>query len=285
MTSAATVPAAPAFNEELWRVIFGVGHPLLIEKQQRFRLQGEAPRCKLCLAPFNASGDERLGPDVPAPSNRNPRYCSMCDVFIRANPGGARVHMSMVFADVRDSTVLAEQLELSEYVRVMNQFYRETSQAIIDTDGFMLEVVGDQIFALYPTGFSGVMPGEDDADAVAVVRQRQIRAAEKAIRAATTLAPSGRQRPAAAPYGLAVHSGEVYIGTIRGAEEGIIDVRVWGREVNKAARMSAAAQAGEVFISDEACVLAGIDTRGLEHRDMQLKGLSGTSGVRVLRTA
>lgn len=285
MASSAATPQAPEFNEELWRVIFDVGHPLLIEKQQRFRLQGEAPRCKLCLAPFNAGSGHDLGPDVPAPSNRNPRYCSMCDVFIRANPGGARVHMSMVFADVRDSTVLAEQLELSEYVRVMNQFYRETSQAIIDTDGFMLEVVGDQIFALYPTGFSGVQPGEDDADAERTVRRRQVRAAEKAIRAATALAPGGLHRPSAAPYGLAVHSAEVYIGTIRGAEEGIVDVRVWGKEVNKAARMSAAAQAGEVLISDEACALAGIDTAALEHREMRLKGLSDTVGVRSLRTA
>lgn len=283
MTTAASVPVAPEFNEELWRIIFGVGHPLLIEKQQRFRVQGLPPRCKLCFAPFGTGPGEAVGADIPAPSNRNPRYCSMCDVFIRANPGGARVHMSMVFADVRDSTVLAEQLELSEYVRVMNQFYRETSQAIIDTDGFMLEIVGDQIFALYPTGFSGVHADDASADESALVRARQIRAAQKAIRAATTLSPSGRHRPAAAPYGLAVHSADVYIGTIRGAEEGIVDVRVWGKEVNKAARMSAAAQAGEVLISDEACMLAGIDTNSMEHRDMQLKGLSGTAGVRVLQ--
>lgn len=132
------------FNEELWQVIFGVGHPQLIQKQRRFMALGTAPRCKLCLAPFGADA----GDDVPGPSNRNPRYCSQCDGFIRANPGGAKVHMAMLFADVRHSTELSESLDLSEYVRRMNAFYRAVSQTVIDTDGFMLEVVGDQVFAL-----------------------------------------------------------------------------------------------------------------------------------------
>jgi adenylate cyclase len=269
MSDTSTSPAA-GFNEELWQVIFGVGHPVLIEKQQRFGAIGAPPRCKLCLAPFGAEG----GADVPAPSNRNPRFCSLCDAFIRANPGGAKVRMAMLFADVRHSTELAESLELSEYVRRMNAYYRTVSQVVIDTDGFMLEVVGDQVFALYPTGFSGVAaddPPEAD-DAVCALRRR--RCALKAIEAGRRLAAVSAGGPAAFEFGVSVHAADVFIGTIQGAEEGIVDVRVWGPQVNLAARLSDAARGGEALVTDAACEAAGLSCGGLDGVEMALKGLA-----------
>jgi adenylate cyclase len=271
MSDASTLPAAN-FNEELWRVIFGVGHPVLIEKQQRFGAIGAAPRCKLCLAPFGAGADP--GADIPGPSNRNPRYCSQCDGFIRANPGGAKVRMAMLFTDVRHSTELAESLDLGEYVRRMNAYYHTVSEVVIDTDGFMLEVVGDQVFALYPTGFSGIA-ADDPAEATeAVCAARRGRCARKAIEAGRRLALAGGGGPDAFEFGVGVHAAEVFIGTIRGAEEGIVDVRVWGPQVNLAARLGDAARGGEALVTDDACAAAGIPCGGLDSVEMPLKGLA-----------
>lgn len=264
MSTTSTEPSP--FNEQLWHTIFAEGHPLLIEKQREFRAQGGPPRCKLCLAPFGG-GRGTTSPGLPGPSNRNPRYCSLCDVFIRNNPGGSKVRLSMVFVDVRGSTQLAEELPLEEYVRLINKFYATATTAFVETDGFMMDVMGDEVFALYPTGFSGV------SDEPLPLPDRERLAAQKALLAVERLVEAGRvTMPGALPFGVSLHIGEVYIGTVRGAEEGIFDVRVWGAEVNRAARLCSAAKTGEALISDGAAALLRLDTRGYERRDLLLRG-------------
>lgn len=270
-------PPANSFNEQLWYQIFGEGHPLLIEKQSGFRKIGAAPRCKLCLAPFNEQPGVPLSSDVPGPSNRNPRFCSLCDGFIRENPGGAKVKLGMVFTDVRGSTRLSEELELREYVRLVNQFYATTTGVFVETDGFMMDVLGDEVFALYPTGFSGVDGGRE------TVVERERIAAQKAFEAVSRLVKKSQATPPEGmSFGISLHNAEVYVGTVRGAEEGISDVRVWGPEVNKAARMCAAARSGEVLMSAEAVKTAGLDTTNLEQRELSLKGLSEPVSVYCL---
>jgi adenylate cyclase len=273
------------FNRALWYTIFAVGHPVLIGKQRVFRAQGQPPRCKLCLAPFGQSEGFGGTPDQPGPSNRNPRYCSMCDVFIRENPGGAKVRLSMVFTDVRDSTRLAEELELEEYVRRMNRFYAETTTVFVETDGFMMDVVGDEVFALYPAGFSGLAESDDAGVGESeLVERRQRVAARKAADAARRLVAKGRGGAGAFSFGIGVHTAEVFIGTVRGAEEGISDVRVWGPEVIKTARLSSTAAGGEALFSEAACVAAGLDLEMPDRRELQLKGIRDTVPVRVLAT-
>jgi adenylate cyclase len=274
MATEAETPKSNSFNEELWRTIFAEGHPVLLGKQREFRAYGQAPRCKLCLAPF---GGILESADTPGPSNRNPRYCSMCDAFIRQNPGGAKVRMSMVFADVRGSTRYAEELALEEYVRLINSFYAVTTGAFVESDGFMMDVIGDEVFALYPTGFSGV------SDEPLSFEERERLAARKAFAAAERLAKCGRVAvPDGLPFGISVHTAEVYIGTMRGAEEGIFDVRVWGAEVNKAARLCSAAQAGEALVSDASAALLELDPQRHPYREVTLKGISRPVGAYVL---
>ena len=270
------------FNRALWYTIFAVGHPVLIGKQRSFRALGRPPRCKLCLAPFGQT--EGFGtPQLPGPSSRNPRYCSLCDVFIRENPGGAKVKLSMVFTDVRDSTRLAEELELEEYVRRMNRFYADTTAVFVETDGFMMDVVGDEVFALYPAGFSGMTENDDAGVGESeLVQRRQRVAARKAADAARRLVAKGRGGDGAFSFGIAVNTAEVFIGTVRGAEEGISDVRVWGPEVIKTARLSSAAAGGEALFSEAACVDAGLDSEMPDRRELRLKGIRDTVQVRVL---
>jgi adenylate cyclase len=271
------------WNEELWSLLFSIGHPDLIAKQKRYQKQGRAPRCKLCLAPFGDLPAAGWSDENPGPSNRNPRYCSLCDVFIRSSPGGAKVKMAMVFADVRDSTKLSERLPLEEYVRLMNDFYRSATQIFVETDGFMMDIVGDQVFALYPPGFSGVSEKDAKLKESELTTARTATAARKAFNAAQMLVKAHKNAPANAfSFGTAVHTGDVYIGTIRGAEEGISDVRVWGAEVNKAARLCALAGAGEALISDTTLTTAGLDREFSDRRLVELKGFSQPVDVSVL---
>jgi len=271
------------WNEDLWHLLFATGHPDLIAKQKRFQTLGVPPRCRLCMAPFGTQPASGWTDEDPGPSNRNPRFCSMCDQFIRANPGGAKVTMTMVFADVRGSTALSEKLGLEEYVGRINDFYRRTTSVFVKTDGFMMDVVGDEVFALYPSGFSGVSEADASVAPAELGAVRTVTAAKKALGAARQLVElSKNSGPRELEFGVSVHTAPVYIGTIRGAEEGISDVRVWGVEVNKAARMCAQSASGEALVSPELCAAAGLNTDGLPERMLELKGLSQPFSARVL---
>src|SRR6476620_5616979 len=96
----------PMTPEALWSLVFSQGHPALQAMQEEFKKLPSAPRCKLCYAPFRGEGGARMRKEGREPSNRNPRYCSRCDQWIRENPGGADVEMTIVFLDVTGSTLL-----------------------------------------------------------------------------------------------------------------------------------------------------------------------------------
>ena len=276
-------PPTTTWNEDLWRLLFATGHPDLIAKQKRFQKQGLPPRCRLCLAPFGELPASGWADDHPGPSNRNPRFCSLCDHFIRANPGGASVIMTLVFADVRGSTALSEKLALEEYVQRINDFYRRTTTVFVETDGFMMDVVGDEVFALYPAGFSGVSPSDSEVAEADLPAVRVATAARKALGAVRRLVEIAKNSSAnQLEFGISIHTGPVYIGTIRGAEEGISDVRVWGVEVNKAARMCAQSRSGEALLSPGLCAAAGLNAADLPEHILEFKGISQPVSARVL---
>jgi adenylate cyclase len=255
-------------NREVWHAIFAVGHPDLRKFQSFHRKLPSPPRCKLCFAPFRGPGSLLMAFMRKSPSNRNPQYCSACDKFMRAFPGGAEVELSMVFVDVRGSTALAETMSPTAYSRAMNGFYSAATKVFYESDGFVIDLVGDEVVAVYPPGLSG-------ADH-----------ARKAIDAAQTLVSTeiARARSGARiDLGVGVHTGVVYIGTVTGVAAGVEDVRVLGDGVNTTARLASAAGPGEALISDAAAAAAGIDLASYERRDLTLKGKAAPVSVRVMR--
>ena len=83
------------------------------------------------------------------PSAKNPNYCDVCETFVRTHPGGAEVEISMLFADVRGSTTLVEQMRPMEFSRLMNRFFDCANRVVIDSDGLVDKLVGDEVVALY----------------------------------------------------------------------------------------------------------------------------------------
>jgi adenylate cyclase len=256
-------------NQELWHTIFAVGHPALKSFQRLHSWLPSPPRCKMCYAPFRGIGGMFMRMRGKGPANRNPRYCNACDKFIRAYPGGAEVELSMVFVDVRGSVAIGEKLAPTEYHRVMNGFYTAATQALIDTDGFVIDLVGDAVVGVYPPGFSGPQHA-----------RKAVQAAEHLLRVAVPSALAGSPLP----IGVGVHTGNVFIGTVSGAEAGIQDVRALGDNVNIAARLAQMAEAGVALISDAACTAAGLKVEDLESRELELKGRSKVTAVHVLRS-
>jgi adenylate cyclase len=252
-------------NEEVWYTVFGAGHPDLLKQHRLHRRLPSPPRCKLCLVPFRGVGGAVMRFRGKRPSNRNPRFCSACDQFIRAHPGGAEVTLSMVFADVRGSTALAEQVSPTELHGRMNAFYAAVTHQLVETDGFMIDVVGDEVVGVYPPGMLG---------------DRYAAFAVEAARRLVALDPS---ESGDLSFGVGVHTGLVHIGTTMGADEGVADVRAIGDGVNVAARLSSAAAPGEALISSATWAAAGESPDGLEERELQLKGRAEPLRVSVLQ--
>lgn len=266
-----TDPAAPSANDnphrEIWYTIFAVGHPELA-KYQHFNMRlPSPPRCKLCYAPFKGIGSLIMKFQGRSPSNKNPRYCSRCDQFMRKFPGGAEVETTVMFIDVRGSTALAAKMSPMEFSRMMHRFYAMTFPIIYGTDGFILDVRGDGLLALYPPGFSGKDHVRKALDAV-----------EKLLRLHIT-------GPDATPihFGIGVHTGTGYIGTMTGAESGVEDVTVLGDVANVAARLCAAAQPGEAVVSHVAYQAAHSDVSRHERRNLTVKGKNEPIDVLVYK--
>lgn len=253
-------------NEELWRTIFAVGHPKLRSYQRLNLMLPSPPRCKLCFAPYAGVGKVVMALQGRSPSNRNPRYCSLCDKFIRANPGGAEVLLSMTFVDVRDSTALAERLGPTGFSQAMNRFYVSTTGVLNESDGFIIDLVGDEVVALYPPGFSGTDHARKAIYAAHALTKLDIHAGGTKLR-----------------IGVGVHTATVFIGTVMGAKTGIEDVRALGADVNATARLASVAGPGEALVTQAAWAASGLDSKGREPRSVPIKGLAAPMDVRVLR--
>ena len=108
-------------NEARWRALFD--EPSSAHRRQRiFRLLPAAPRCKGCHAPFRGPGSLAMRAIGRRPSNLNPRFCSICEEFVRAHPGGVELEITMLFGDIRGSTALAQRLGTAAFARLVDRF-------------------------------------------------------------------------------------------------------------------------------------------------------------------
>lgn len=235
-----------------------------VDKRLRriFRLLPRDPRCKFCNAPFQGVGGVLVRTLFGKQrSDLNPRFCNLCEQASRAFPGGAEVEMSMLFADIRGSTALSEQMSPTEFSRLINRFYSSATTRIIAEDGLVEKLAGDAVAAFWGAGFAG---------------PEYIR---RTLTVAQTLAKVMAQQKI--PVGMGVHAGVAYFGAM-GIANGLTDITAIGEEVNMAARLASKAAAGEIIVSEQALKGAGIDGSQLESRRLELKGISEPVSVRVM---
>jgi adenylate cyclase len=254
--------------EKLWRDYLTTGE-LPKERRQRrfFRLLPGSPRCKNCYAPFKGPGSFVVKLMYgKQPSNLNPHLCNVCEVFAQKYQGGAEIELSLLFADVRGSTTLAESMGPTEFSKLINRFYTSATHVLVHSDALIDKIVGDQVAGMYVPGFAG----PDHA-------QRAIEAAQDIMRETGHDSPNG-------PWislGAGVHTGTAFVGSV-GSGEGTMDITVLGDAANTAARLSTVAGVGQILISEPATKAAHISTAGLQVRSLELKGKSEPVSVYIL---
>ncbi len=246
--------------EGLWRAYLTTGEFKSERRMRRiFRMLPGTPRCKNCYAPFRGAGSRVVKLVYgKRPSNLNPQMCNVCEIFAREYQGGAEIELSLLFADVRGSTTMAEGMSPKAYSQVINRFYNAATQVLVHTDALIDKIIGDQVAGMYVPGFAGP--------------KHALRAIEAAQEILRVTGHGGGDEPWV-PLGVGVHTGMAFVGAV-GSEEGTVDITVLGDTANIAARLSSNAKQGEILISDAAYAQSGLPEEGLEKHTLDLKGKS-----------
>jgi adenylate cyclase len=257
-------PQLEAGADEEWRRQLTVGRESRWKRRLRNRIPSN-PRCKMCAAPFSGIGGLFMPLFGHARWSKNPKYCSYCYRALRAGHGGAEIECSLLFADVRGSTSMAERMSPSEFSALMGRFFDTATSILIDEGAIVDKFVGDEVIGL----FIPAMATEDHA--------------EHAVRAARRLlVATGHDRPEGPwlPVGIGVNTDVAFVGSVgRGLDT---EMTAMGDAVNTTARLSSRAGAGEVLIPVEAAVKARLPTEGLEQRSLDLKGKARPTEVLVV---
>jgi adenylate cyclase len=224
------------------------------------------PRCKMCQAPFGRPGRAIVKLIGAGQSPLNRRLCKMCMRSLHKKPGGAEVEVTILFADVRGSTALAERMSPADFSQLIARFYGIAAKVVDDHDGLVDKFVGDAAVALFIPGFAGP---EHAAAAVAAGRRLLVETR------------NAGDDPWV-PVGVGVHTGVSFVGTV--GEGDAVDFTALGDTVNAAARIASMAGAGELLVSEMTAEAAGLDTSGLERRTLELRGREQPLDVWVAAT-
>jgi adenylate cyclase len=246
-------------------------HPALTRNRVRFKHLPSDPRCKLCWAPFGGIGGAVVRHFGFGRFPGNPAICQNCiSQFRKMGMTGAEIPVTLLFVDIRGSTGLGERLTPTEFRDYLGRFYRLGSKAILEHDGLIDKVVGDEIIGLFFGGVSG--PEHAQAGLAAAIQLM-----------------SGAGRRDASPQGPilvggALHTGEAFVGPT-GPENVVDDFTALGDAVNTTARLASAAAAGELLVSVAAADAAGGLPPDSERRTLEVRGREATIDVIVLRPA
>lgn len=266
-------PAAPGAegypNQEQWHALLTGIDPRLRRLNGIFRHIPSDPRCKFCSAPFAGIGAPFMRALRRGRWTKSPRFCSFCFQVLQNMPGGTELDISLVFADVRGSTGLAERVGPYEFSRLINRFYDLATGVLIGADAILDKFVGDEVIGL----FIPALAGPDHA-----------RKAVDAGRAILRVTGHGSPQGPIVPIGVGVHSGIAFVGIVGAAGE-VTDFTALGDPVNTTARLASMAATGEVLVTAAAARAAGLATDGLTARDLEIRGRTGSVSVWVLGPA
>jgi adenylate cyclase len=185
--------------------------------------------------------------------------------------GGERRAATVLFADLRGSTVLAEQLAAEHVVRLLNTYIGALAQCVFARGGMLDKFLGDGLMAVFgvlPDGSDGAVP----AVQAALDMRREIQAVN-ARRVADGSTPIG--------FGVGIHTGEVVLGAIGIPQRS--DFTAIGDTVNTAARLQEICKGHDVDIILSSQTVERLPADAFALRDLGPAEVRGKSQpVRIL---
>ena len=160
-----------------------------------------------------------------------------------------RINAVLWFSDLRGSTAISETIAPDEIIPFLNDYAQAAIDAIHDTGGDVLKLMGDGVLAMF-TG--------EDMDAA---RRAALRAEYDFRTSMTSL--NGRRaaegRPTTSAY-VGLHVGEVFYGNI--GSEDRLDFTVVGPAVNEVSRIASMCRSVDRELLASADFCAGLDATG-----------------------
>ncbi len=171
--------------------------------------------------------------------------------------GGESQRVTLLFADVRGFTTMAEKMKPREAVEVLNEFFARMTNVIFEHDGTLDKYLGDGLMALFGAPFS-IQNDAEAAVRAAIDMQRSLAELNKL---------SGR---APLTIGIGIHTGEAVVGFL--GTERRMDYTAIGDTVNVASRLTSQAGPGQIVISAATHARLAQETPCSALAAMKLKG-------------
>jgi adenylate cyclase len=154
--------------------------------------------------------------------------------------GGQRRTVSVLFADIRGFTLLAEALEPEAMMDLLNRHFTTIGSLIAEHGGTIDQYVGDRVMALFNA------PDDQPDHAVRAVQAGL--AVQRALRLLDGHLSEG-DRSIIVQFGIGINTGPAVVGYV--GFEDRFNYTVIGDTINVGARLSDAAHSGEVLIGPQ----------------------------------
>src|SRR5881296_2449078 len=178
-----------------------------------------------------------------APRDYTPKHLAEKILTSRSTLEGERKQVTVLFADVKGSMELAEQVDPEEWHRILDRFFQILTDGVHRFEGTVNQYTGDGIMAL----FGAPIAHEDHAQ----------RACYAALHLSEALRRYAEELKRTKGLGFAVrmgiNSGEVVVGTI--GDDLRMDYTAQGHTVGLAARMEQLAGADRVYLTEHTAAL------------------------------
>src|ERR671916_635319 len=188
--------------------------------------------------------NEGLKMNCPNCQSVNPdgaRFCLNCGNQLEApvRVDGERKYVTVLFADVVDSTGLGERLDPEQVAEIMNGAFAFLNASVKKYDGTIARLLGDAILAF----FGAPVAHEDDAE-------RAVRAGLEIQEAAREYAEAvGRNYGVEFAVRVGINTGLAVLAAV--GDEIRTEYTAMGDTTNVAARLQSAAVPGSVLISSD----------------------------------
>jgi adenylate cyclase len=239
-----------------WEQVLVDGYEPLRKAQKVFRRLPHDPRCRMCLSPFSGVGGRMFRWMGRTPSRKNPNLCVAC--FDHLPEGGIELDVGILFADVRGSTGMGEQSSPTEFAARLNRFYATATKVLVDHDGMIDKLIGDEVMAIFLPGLAGTD-----------YRRRTAAAAIALARALPDV-----------PLGVAANAGTAFVGKVGAGA--VVDFTALGDAVNVASRLQSYAQDGQVVLAAELYDLVETEHPGAVRSRIEVRGREEAIDVAVV---
>lgn len=177
--------------------------------------------------------------------------------------GGALRHVTILMADLRGFTPLAQILTPERTVEVLNRFMTSAIDVILSHGGTVDQIIGDGILAV----FGAPIPDGDAATRAVACAVEMQRAMQEVNRL------NGVDGLPSVEMGIGISTGEVVVGNIGSRQR--MKYSVIGNTVNLAARIESFAIGGQVLISESTRAEIGDRFEIVGSLRVKIKGVEG----------